>query len=39
MASELMADDVIGGAIPGSGHWVAEEKPEVLLQHLSKFLR
>jgi pimeloyl-ACP methyl ester carboxylesterase len=34
----MVADDVQGVVIPGSGHWVAEEAPEDLLAALSKFL-
>jgi hypothetical protein len=33
-----MADDVIGGAILGCGCWGVEEIPQVLSQHLSKFI-
>jgi pimeloyl-ACP methyl ester carboxylesterase len=34
----LVADDVQGVVIPGSGHWVAEEAPEELLAALTAFL-
>jgi pimeloyl-ACP methyl ester carboxylesterase len=35
---KLVADDVQGVIIPGSGHWVAEEAPEQLLAALRPFL-
>ena len=35
---KLVADDVQGVIIPGSGHWVAEEAPEQLLATLRPFL-
>jgi pimeloyl-ACP methyl ester carboxylesterase len=35
---KLVADDVQGVVIPGSGHWVAEEAPEQLLATLRPFL-
>jgi pimeloyl-ACP methyl ester carboxylesterase len=34
----MVADDVQGVVIPGSGHWVAEEAPEELLAALTTFL-
>jgi pimeloyl-ACP methyl ester carboxylesterase len=34
----MVADDVQGVVIPGSGHWVAEEAPEELLAALTAFL-
>lgn len=34
----LVADDVQGVVIPGSGHWVAEEAPDQLLAALRPFL-
>ena len=33
-----LADDVQGVVIPGTGHWVAEEAPEQLLDALTGFL-
>ena len=35
---KLVADDVQSVIIPGSGHWVAEEAPEHLLEALKPFL-
>ena len=35
---KLVADNVQGVIIPGSGHWVAEEAPEKLLTALTPFL-
>jgi pimeloyl-ACP methyl ester carboxylesterase len=35
---QLVADDVQGMALPGSGHWVAEQAPEELLAALTAFL-
>ena len=35
---QMVAENVTGGANPDCGHWVAEEQPEVLLQHLGRFL-
>jgi pimeloyl-ACP methyl ester carboxylesterase len=35
---KLVADDVQGVIIPGSGHWVAEEAPQQLLAVLTPFL-
>jgi pimeloyl-ACP methyl ester carboxylesterase len=32
------ADDVSGGPVPECGHFVAEERPEALLEHLLPFL-
>jgi pimeloyl-ACP methyl ester carboxylesterase len=37
-AMQLVADDVEGVVIPGSGHWVAEQKPKELLAALTLFL-
>ena len=34
----LVADDVQGVVIAGSGHWVAEQAPEELLAALTAFL-
>lgn len=34
----LVADDVRSVVIPGSGHWVAEESPEVVVSALTPFL-
>ncbi|HEU4404822.1 MAG TPA: alpha/beta hydrolase [Polyangiaceae bacterium] len=36
--AEAIADDVRGGAIPGSGHWLAEEQPDLLADELRRFL-
>jgi pimeloyl-ACP methyl ester carboxylesterase len=33
------ATDVRGGSIPDCGHWVVEERPEVVLAELEKFLQ
>ena len=35
---QSVAEDVRGGPIPDCGHWIAEEKPEVLLAQLMEFL-
>jgi hypothetical protein len=35
---KLAADDVQSLVIPGCGHWVAEQAPEVLLAALTAFL-
>jgi pimeloyl-ACP methyl ester carboxylesterase len=35
---KLVADDVQGVIIPGSGHWVAEQAPEQLVTALTPFL-
>jgi pimeloyl-ACP methyl ester carboxylesterase len=35
---QAVADDVQGVVIPGSGHWVAEQAPEQLLEALTEFL-
>jgi len=35
---KLVADNVQGVIIPGSGQWVAEEAPEKLLAALASFL-
>jgi pimeloyl-ACP methyl ester carboxylesterase len=32
-----LATDVRGGIVPFSGHWIAEEQPEFLLEQLSSF--
>jgi pimeloyl-ACP methyl ester carboxylesterase len=37
-AMKLVADDVRGVVLPGSGHWVAEQAPEALLAALTEFL-
>jgi pimeloyl-ACP methyl ester carboxylesterase len=37
-AVEAVADDVQGVVIAGSGHWVAEQAPEQLLEALTEFL-
>jgi pimeloyl-ACP methyl ester carboxylesterase len=34
---QLYASDVTGAVFP-CGHWVAEERPELLLKHLLPFL-
>ena len=35
---KLVAEDVQGVVLPGSGHWVAEQAPKALLDALAKFL-
>jgi pimeloyl-ACP methyl ester carboxylesterase len=35
---KLVADDVQTVVLPGSGHWVAEQAPEALLDALTAFL-
>jgi pimeloyl-ACP methyl ester carboxylesterase len=35
---KLVADDVQGVVLPDSGHWVAEQAPEALLDAMTKFL-
>jgi len=37
-ALQAVADDVQGVVIPGTGHWVAEQAPEQLLEALTGFL-
>ncbi len=37
-AMKPLADDVQGVVIPGTGHWVAEEAPEQLVEALTGFL-
>jgi pimeloyl-ACP methyl ester carboxylesterase len=37
-AMKPLADDVQGVVLPGTGHWVAEQAPEKLLEELSEFL-
>jgi pimeloyl-ACP methyl ester carboxylesterase len=37
-AMKLVADDVEGVVLAGSGHWVAEQAPEALLAALTRFL-
>ena len=37
-AMNLVADDVEGVVIPGTGHWVAEDAPEEMLAALTAFL-
>ena len=32
-----LAKDVRGGVIPLSGHWIAEERPDFLIEQLTKF--
>ena len=32
------ADDVTGEALPGCGHFVPEERPDLLVEHLMGFL-
>ena len=34
----LVAEDVEGVVIPGTGHWVAEDAPEEMLAALTAFL-
>ncbi|HYO70419.1 MAG TPA: alpha/beta hydrolase, partial [Archangium sp.] len=36
---QQVAEDVTGGAIPRSGHWLAQEQPEALVQRLKDFLQ
>lgn len=36
--AQLVADDVRGGSVPDSGHWVAEENPDYVLAQLLDFL-
>lgn len=35
---QQVAENVQGGSIPDCGHWIVEEKPDVLLDHLNRFL-
>jgi pimeloyl-ACP methyl ester carboxylesterase len=37
-AMKLVADDVQGVVIPGTGHWVAEDAPDEMLAALTAFL-
>ena len=32
-----LATDVRGGIVPFSGHWIAEERPDFLIEQLTKF--
>ena len=32
-----LAKDVRGGVIPLSGHWIAEERPDFLIEQVTKF--
>jgi pimeloyl-ACP methyl ester carboxylesterase len=32
-----LATDVRGGVVPLSGHWIAEERPDFLVNELAKF--
>ena len=34
---KLLATDVRGGVIPLSGHWIAEEQPDLLIEQLTAF--
>jgi pimeloyl-ACP methyl ester carboxylesterase len=34
---EAVAEEVRGGVIPQCGHWVAEERPDYLLDQLASF--
>jgi pimeloyl-ACP methyl ester carboxylesterase len=36
-SARVLADNVQGGAIPDCGHFIPEEQPELLAQHLLKF--
>ncbi len=36
--AQVVADDVRGGSVPECGHWMAEEKPDYLLDQLNDFL-
>jgi pimeloyl-ACP methyl ester carboxylesterase len=33
----LLATDVRGGVVPDSGHWIAEEQPDFLIEQLVNF--
>jgi pimeloyl-ACP methyl ester carboxylesterase len=33
----LLATDVRGGVVPLSGHWIPEEQPDFVVDHLFKF--
>jgi pimeloyl-ACP methyl ester carboxylesterase len=33
-----VADDVTGAVVPNAAHWIPEENPDALLEHLTKFL-
>ena len=35
---KLVADDLQSVIIPGSGHWIAEQAPEQLVEALTPFL-
>jgi pimeloyl-ACP methyl ester carboxylesterase len=35
---KLVADDVLGVILPGTGHWVAEQAPEQLVATVTPFL-
>jgi pimeloyl-ACP methyl ester carboxylesterase len=34
-----LATDVRGGIVPLSGHWIAEERPDFLIEQLFEFFR
>ena len=33
----MVATNVSGGIVPNSGHWIAEEQPDFLINQLLKF--
>jgi len=36
--ASVASEDVIGAEVPECGHFIAEERPEALLEHLHGFL-
>lgn len=34
---KLLATNVTRGIVPLSGHWIAEERPDILIEELAKF--
>jgi pimeloyl-ACP methyl ester carboxylesterase len=34
---KLLATNVTGGIVPVSGHWIAEERPDFLIEELARF--
>lgn len=39
ISMKSLATDVRGGIVPFSGHWIPEERPDFLIEQLTKFFR
>ena len=39
VSMKLLATNVSGGIVTFSGHWIAEEQPDFLVEQLTKFFR